>query len=114
MGTPKKVKLNRIPLNNLIEILERLYNAGFDYVDFDGVSHDSEEHADNLKILVRDEYLAERVAEEVGDEEDEEVIEAEDNSEDFYEQLKKLEESKKEKRLSADDINDLLNNEHGC
>jgi hypothetical protein len=51
------VKLTKIPIEYLLEILETLYNEGYDYFDLEGVL-DPEKEKDTIKISVSEEYLS--------------------------------------------------------
>ncbi len=48
--------LKKIPLKSFIEYLIEVYNDGADFVDIVGKN---DEEQDNLRILVRDEYMEE-------------------------------------------------------
>jgi hypothetical protein len=52
------IKLTKIPIEYLLEILETLYNEGYDYFDLEGVL-DPEKEKDTIKISVSEEYLSE-------------------------------------------------------
>jgi hypothetical protein len=73
----KEIKVNKIDLRPLIDMLIKVYDSGADYVDF--VVGQQKPNQDFLGILVREEYL---------------------NFE--------REEEQKEKKLTAEDINQLL------
>jgi hypothetical protein len=51
------IKLTKIPIEYLLEILETLYNEGYDYFDLEGVL-DPEKEKDTIKISVSEEYLS--------------------------------------------------------
>jgi hypothetical protein len=52
------IKLTKIPIEYLLEILETLYNEGYDYFDLEGVL-DPEKEKDTIKITVSEDYLTE-------------------------------------------------------
>jgi hypothetical protein len=52
------IKLTKIPIEYLLEILETLYNEGYDYFDLEGVL-DPEKEKDTIKISVSEDYLTE-------------------------------------------------------
>lgn len=51
------VKLTKIPIEYLLEILETLYNEGYDYFDLEGII-DPDKEKDTIKITVGDDYLS--------------------------------------------------------
>ena len=51
------VKLTKIPIEYLLEILETLYNEGYDYFDLEGVI-DPDKEKDTIKITVSEDYLS--------------------------------------------------------
>lgn len=63
----KTVVFQKIPLKDLIETLQSVYNQGADYIDISGIPN---EHQDVIGIHVLEEYLMN---------EDEEEEEKEDN-----------------------------------
>jgi hypothetical protein len=52
------IKLTKIPIEYLLEILGTLYNEGYDYFDLEGVL-DPEKEKDTIKITVSEDYLSE-------------------------------------------------------
>ena len=50
----REVKIERIPLDKLIDTLVDLYNKGIDYVDIVGVP---DEVQDNIAVAIREEYM---------------------------------------------------------
>jgi hypothetical protein len=52
------VKLTKIPIEYLLEILETLYNEGYDYFDLEGII-DPDKEKDTIKITVSEDYLSE-------------------------------------------------------
>ncbi len=54
------MQLRKIPLMELLEILNDLYEDGVDYIDISGTSSDEgEQPQDFIKITVRPDYMAE-------------------------------------------------------
>jgi hypothetical protein len=52
------IKLTKIPIEYLLEILETLYNEGYDYFDLEGAM-DPDREKDTIKITVSEDYLSE-------------------------------------------------------
>jgi hypothetical protein len=52
----KEMKIQKIPLDNLINTLVDIYNAGVDYVDIFGIS---EKDNDNIVVSFTEEYMTE-------------------------------------------------------
>lgn len=53
------MQLRKIPLMELLEILNDLYEDGVDYIDISGTSSDEgEQPQDFIKITVRPDYIA--------------------------------------------------------
>ena len=52
----KEIKIQKIPLDRLIETLVDLYNKGIDYIDIAGVSEDEQ---DRMAIVFTKEYMTE-------------------------------------------------------
>ena len=97
------MKLKKIPLEPLIQILTDLFDSGADYIDISGeASQEDGKSKDIIHITVKPEYLiAQEPIEIIEDEEGNQHIEM-DYSEDFYT------EREDPKSLSDDDINDLI------
>ena len=57
-----KLKLTKIPLEYVVQILTLLYEEGYDYFDLEGTpdssENDEEELRDVIKISVRQEYFS--------------------------------------------------------
>jgi hypothetical protein len=96
------MKLSKIPLEPLIQILTDLFDSGADYIDISG--EESEENGkpkDIIHITIKPEYLlAQEPIEMIEDEEGNQHIEM-DYSDDLYI-------DKDTKRLSDDDIDNLI------
>jgi len=92
------LKLRKIPLLPLIEILQDLYDSGADYIDLSGEQNDGDGDSskDIIQITVKPEYiLHEEDAEDVTQE-----IELDYSDDDIP--------STSKRSLSDDDINDLI------
>jgi hypothetical protein len=57
MMEKSNVKLTKIPIEYLLEILETLYNEGYDYFDLEGII-DPDKEKDTIKITVSEDYLS--------------------------------------------------------
>jgi len=53
----KIVRLNKVPISSLLEVLTQLFEEGVDYIDLEGHSKSKGEN-DMLKITVRPEYYS--------------------------------------------------------
>ena len=99
------MKLRKIPLEPLLEILKQLYDDGADFIDISGeTDDDSKEKRDVIKITVKPEYLLDN------DNEDEEVyMDYTDSYEDdinIYTVKEKLKDN--DESFSDNDVNDLI------
>ena len=107
----EKIKISKIPLEDLLNILENLYEQGVNFVDFDFYV-DPKEIQSVISISTRPEYIStpeELEAEKLLDEEYDEDEEEEDEEDDILSRIKKeQEELDKKDQLSDDDINELL------
>lgn len=111
------MKIVKIPLGALLDILSDLYDSGADYIDIEKEeSAEGLELKDIMKILVKPEYLSteerdEHTLTEEDDEEEESQYEFTDDQtleiEMDYSNIKKLTPPINTK-LSDDDINDLI------
>jgi hypothetical protein len=95
------LKLRKIPLLPLIEILQDLYDSGADYIDLSGEQNDEEGLTkDLIQITIKPEYMLhdERDGDDVEDVTQE--IELDYSDDDIPDT--------KSRSLSDDDINDLI------
>lgn len=91
------MKLRKIPLEPLLEILQDLYDSGADFIDISGdQNEEGEEKKDVIKITIKPEYLM------VRDEDDDE-----DDDEDEDPKPEKII-KRKPKDLSEEDLMDLI------
>jgi len=52
------MKLRKIPLEDLLEILQDLYESGVDYIDLDGEQdNEGDSPRDSIRITVKPEYI---------------------------------------------------------
>jgi hypothetical protein len=63
----KEIKIQKIPLDRLIETLVDLYNKGIDYIDIAGVSGDEQ---DRMAIVFTREYMTEEGKKNFGEEDE--------------------------------------------
>jgi len=92
------LRLRKIPLQPLIEILQDLYESGADFIDLSGEQSDEgDTPKDTIQITIKPEYMLhdERDSD---DEEEDRNIEIDYSDDDVPER----------KSLSEDDINDLI------
>lgn len=93
----KFLKIQKIPLYALLEILDKLYEDGVEYIDITGEVRDDK---DVIKILVKEEYMSEDT------EEDEDAAQIDDT---FNKKQKHNEPNINfDKKLTEDDIQNLL------
>jgi len=94
------LKLRKIPLQALIEILQDLYDNGADYIDLSGEQKDENGSSrDLIQITIKPEYM---LHDERTDDDNDELEEIElDYSDDYIPDTKS-------RSLSDDDINDLI------
>jgi hypothetical protein len=94
------MNLRKIPLESLINILADLYDGGADYIDITSEKNEedlSEDASDIMRIVVKPEYITNEIDVEIDDDYDFEEEEYIDEDE-----------KKEQKRLSDEDINDLI------
>lgn len=63
----REVKIQKIPLDRLIETLVDLYNKGIDYIDISGVPGDDQ---DRMAIVFTKDYMTEQGKKNFGEEDD--------------------------------------------
>jgi len=94
------LKLRKIPLEPLIQILQDLYDSGADYIDLSGEQNKEEDELkDIIQITVKPEYMTHTD----GDDDDDDIeqeVELDFSDDDIP--------STDRKSLSDDDINDLI------
>lgn len=64
----REVKIQKIPLDRLIETLVDLYNKGIDYIDISGVAGDDQ---DRMAIVFTKDYMTEQGKKNFGEDDDE-------------------------------------------
>lgn len=93
------LKLRKIPLQPLIEILQDLYDSGADFIDLSGEQKDENGSSkDLIQITIKPEYMLHDERDDDDDDDDE--IEMDYSNDDTPDTNKKS--------LSDDDINDLI------
>jgi hypothetical protein len=96
----KKLKLNKVPVSSLIQILKQLFEDGADYIDIEGEPQPDAEN-DIIKVTVRPEYYVDINGKSEEKDDDPEYL--------FTEQPYKEPEPEIERKpLSDEDINDLI------
>jgi len=105
-GNSKKVCLRKIPLYDLLKLMEHLYESGADFVDIIGVSM-GEDTQDEIMVAVQDEYMKDKQDSEEDDKDHAEIILPEEDDDDDDENLPAVKEI--QARITEQDINDLLN-----
>lgn len=97
------LRLRKIPLQPLIEILQDLYDSGADYIDLSGEqSKEGEDLKDIIQITVKPEYILHEDDDDDDDDVDNNIQEVKmDYSDDNTPDTSR-------KSLSDDDINDLI------
>jgi hypothetical protein len=91
------LRLRKIPLQPLIEILKDLYESGADFIDLSGEQSDEgESPKDTIHITIKPEYMLHDERDE--DDDEDQNIEIDYSDDDIPER----------KSLSEDDINDLI------
>jgi hypothetical protein len=95
------LRLRKIPLHPLIEILQDLYESGADFIDLSGEqSEEGETPKDTIQITIKPEYMLHDERNEDEDEEDQNIeIDYSDDD---------IPSTDKRSLLSEDDINDLI------
>jgi hypothetical protein len=92
----KDFKIEKIPLESLLDLLIKLYESGVDYVDLS--ADNSDPHQDKLVIITKEGYINPEYYDE----------EALDEYEKFDEEPKRLGPIIETRKLSDDDIEKLL------
>lgn len=108
----ERIKISKVPLEDLLNILENLYEQGVNFVDFDFII-DPKEDQSVISISTKPEYISTPEELEVekllyGDDEDEDD---EDEEDDVLARIRKEQkELESREELSDDDIDQLLQN----
>lgn len=96
------LKLRKIPLQPLIEILQDIYESGADYIDLSGEQNDEgESPKDLIQITIKPEYM-------LHDEEEKDMDITQEIELDYSDDDNDNTPSVIRKTLSEDDINDLI------
>jgi hypothetical protein len=95
------LKLRKIPLQALIEILQDLYDNGADYIDLSGEQKDENGSIrDLIQITIKPEYMLHDERNDDDDDDELEEIELDYSNDDIPDNTSRS--------LSDDDINDLI------
>jgi hypothetical protein len=84
----KSLKLNKIPITALMQILGELFEEGVDFIDIEGEGSEKEEESDRIKVTVRPEYYSEEP--------------------EIFTKLEQGDTIDNDEKLTDDDINDLI------
>jgi hypothetical protein len=96
MSKKRTLKLNKIPITAMMQILAELFEEGVDFIDIEGEENEIKGESDRIKVTIKPEYYSKQPEIELELEQDQEGIS------DF---LPQIEISKK---LTDEDINDLI------
>ncbi len=91
MAKKKEVRLKKIPLEILLDVLTNLFDMGVDYIDIVGIANEVQ---DTISIVYSKEYMSKDLSEAM-----DEMID---------EMLKDDEEQKTNIKLSDDDLNQMI------
>lgn len=94
----KQLRLNKVSVSSLIQVLSQLFEDGADFIDIEGQEQEGKEN-DIIKVTVRPEYYIDSDGKSEDNEDDPEYL----FTEHPYE-----EPDKKLNPLSDEDINDLI------
>lgn len=92
MAKKKEIRLKKIPLEVLLEVLTEIFDMGVDYVDIVGVP---DEIQDTIGIVYTKDYMSKELQDKV-----DEIID------DFIDD--NITEKKKDVKLSDDDLNQII------
>jgi hypothetical protein len=96
------LRLRKIPLHPLIEILQDLYESGADFIDLSGEqSEEGETPKDTIQITIKPEYMLHDERDEEDNDDVTQEIELDYSDDD-------IPSTDKRSLLSEDDINDLI------
>jgi hypothetical protein len=96
MSKKRTLKLNKIPITAMMQILAELFEEGVDFIDIEGEENEIKGESDRIKVTIKPEYYSTSPEVELELEQDQEGIS------DF---LPQIEISKK---LTDEDINNLI------
>jgi len=94
----KQLRLNKVSVSSLIQVLSQLFEDGADFIDIEGEPQEGKEN-DIIKVTVRPEYYIDAKGHTESDEDDPEYLFTEQPYEAPDEELN---------LLSDEDINDLI------
>ena len=97
------MKLRKIPLEPLIEILQDLFESGADFIDISGENNaEEDEPRDIIKITIKPEYMMDP------DEQDDDMIEEIEMSYEDEDGIRAQIHIEDKRSLSDEDINNLI------
>ena len=94
MSKKRNLKLNKIPITALMQILLELFEDGVDFIDIEGEETEEQKESDIISVTVRPEYYSEN-----------REVELELKKEEISDFVPEI---KTNKKLTDDDINDLV------
>ena len=94
MSKKRNLKLNKIPITALMQILLELFEDGVDFIDIEGEETEEQKESDIISVTVRPEYYSEN-----------REVELELKQEEISGFVPEI---KTNKKLTDDDINDLV------
>lgn len=96
MSKKRTLKLTKIPITAMMQILADLFEDGVDFIDIEGEENEIKGESDRIKVTIRPEYYSSQPEIELELEQDQE------GASDFLTQIKI------DKKLTDEDINDLI------
>jgi hypothetical protein len=96
MSKKRTLKLTKIPITAMMQILADLFEDGVDFIDIEGEENEIKGESDRIKVTIRPEYYSSQPEIELELEQDQEGVS------DFLPQIKI------DKKLTDEDINDLI------
>jgi hypothetical protein len=96
MSKKRTLKLTKIPITAMMQILADLFEDGVDFIDIEGEENEIKGDSDRIKVTIRPEYYSSQPEIELELEQDQEGVS------DFLPQIKI------DKKLTDEDINDLI------
>ena len=96
MSKKRTLKLTKIPITAMMQILADLFEDGVDFIDIEGEENETKGESDRIKVTIKPEYYSSQPEIELELEQDQEGVS------DFLPQIKI------DKKLTDEDINDLI------
>lgn len=98
MSKKRTLKLNKIPITAMMQILAELFEEGVDYIDIEGEENEIKGESDRIKVTIKPEYYSSQPEIEL-------ELELEQDQEGVSDSLPQI---KIDKKLTDEDINDLI------